>query len=1537
MRNIMPINILYIIDSLTHGGTEKQLVQLINALDRSSVQPHLCTLKASEGLYDELDIPKICLNFESFFSPSLIAVQRSLVGFIKQHNIQIVQTFFQDPFLLAALVKPVTGVKLIGSFRDLGFWRTRAESIKMRLAYRLFDGFIANSQAVKDVVVTNDKLKPATIDVIYNGIELTILPDFLPVDQRRPNLVGIVANLNRPVKRVEDFVRAAAVVVEKIPDVQFKIIGGGHLQPELEQLASSLGLAHRIDFSGRIDNPLDYVREFSVGVITSETEGFCNAIVEYMALGIPVVATDTGGNPELVTPGQHGFLYPVGNIDLLAGHICHLLEQPHIRAAMADSNRETIAEHFTLAAMTKQHQDYYQQLATPHSPLPITHSPTWSILTTPEEFVALREEWQQLEEHCSDPDFYLTWDWFYAVTHLAQHPPQQLRLFVARQEGEVVAIVPCMLVAKKLRLSRIRSLELLGNIYSPRRGIVVKKGLEGQIAQSFWNVLNEDVKSQWDLLDFIEVSPQDPFVAALHRACGSARPLSPVHPRVVTSLQEFPTSAEFYRRLGSKMRGNVRRRINKLEKIGTMKLWLFCSDQQDATAAATAYHKIYQASWKEPEADPTFHARLMEDPTIQQKIRVFFLYFDKSTTTSRSFTADDFYQADDHRFDTSNNPPAGAEPIAALYCLVHQGRAYSLKFAYDEQYQDLAPGSSLICFAIKHLIDVEHYQVFDHQKGDEVYKFDWNGHLVEHTQRLRIINDRSRVPRAEIALTTWAKSARNSLFKLNLKNQLPLSRRVGRPATRVSVAMEGDSRAVMDDEKCPLTQDSSSGATPSILNSPRTVIITGADHPTGLGSARALAEQGCHMIGFYQSQTPSTLSKYWNQLIHVPDWEQFIPQLLALGKQLPEKAALFITQDAIVRQVSDHRDQLEPYFYFLLPKVDIVNAFLDKGLFHQWALSHHQPVPGSSICHNSGELDVFISEGGYPVIIKPYEKSERWDSYSPLDKAFVLLSHDDLARIPFDLFAATDRLVAQQYISGNDSDVWFCLVYYNQQSQCVASFTGRKLFQWPVLCGNTAACIADQNVQVESLTRKFFDLAEYQGLGSMEYKYNSADGKYYMIEPTVGRNDFQSNIAMVGGVNLIAIAYADMLGLSLPPQRLKSASWISELGLLDAVRVYKRQGNLNYGDLAKLLRPRMGFAHWHRRDTFPARAIIKKRLNHSKHKKTHDTIRVDSDSALSIRQFDLKQESSESIWGLYRAVYGNDANVRTRWQWEFLQHPQREQVKIYLAERDDRLVGMTVRMPTVLIADGHHHNAEYATNTMVHPEYRGCGVVRCLYRHAAQSGHLQLSKGTMPDMVRQLERMGYKTVHQSFTRVALINPIDWLGLKLVGKKINKSISVAFNQDQYRLIPDLSGLDNFHLGQHHLVTERNHPWMEWRYFQIPHRRYHCYARLDHGQLVGWFVLRVQGHNAILVDCDWNNSHETAAGLIATVFKVAAEQGAVKLTYWGTLQTIHRALLFRGGIRRPFGPVVRFKSDDPLWHQINWGQAHLVAADGDYDYL
>lgn len=359
----MSINILYMIDSLHIGGTEMQLIQLIKHLDRSRFTPHLCTLRESGPLLDILDIPKLSLPLRSFMHPTICRQVVGLAKYVRKHNIHIIQTFFQDPFLLAALVRPMSMAKLVGSFRDIGFWRTAASTYKMRFAYPCFTKFIANSQAVKNHFTHVDGIKPGKIQVIYNGIdcEAVCSEDVDSIKKGFP-VVGIVANCNRPVKRIDVFIKAAALVNNQWPEAQFIIIGDGHLRPQLEQLSRDCGLEGSITFAGSVSDPMALIRCFDVGVITSETEGFSNAIMEYMACGIPVVATSTGGNPELVLEGENGFLVPVGDVELLAERIGALVRDRECNSRISVNNINKIQSEFSIDLMVNKHQNVYTEL-----------------------------------------------------------------------------------------------------------------------------------------------------------------------------------------------------------------------------------------------------------------------------------------------------------------------------------------------------------------------------------------------------------------------------------------------------------------------------------------------------------------------------------------------------------------------------------------------------------------------------------------------------------------------------------------------------------------------------------------------------------------------------------------------------------------------------------------------------------------------------------------------------------------------------------------------------------------------------------------------------------------------------------------------------------------------------------------------------------------------------------------------------------------------------------------------------------------------
>jgi glycosyltransferase involved in cell wall biosynthesis len=353
--------VLFCIDAMIHGGTEKQLAELIRRLDRRCVVPHLCTLKPSTMDVAALRCETIELGFHSFRRASVVNEVKRLRQFLRTHNIDIVHTFFQDPTIMGLLASLAGGArKRVAAFRDLGFWRTPRTALQMKLAYAWFDGFVANSRAIARWAERTYRIRSDRIEVIYNGVS----PGEMRPRTRRwaPPIVGTVANLNRQVKRVDLFVKAAALVAGDRPDVRFVVVGDGPLRPSLVDLARSLGLSGRIEFVGSVTDPADLIAEFDVGVICSDSEGFSNAILEFMVAGVPAVARRVGGNVELVEPGVTGVLVDGGDPRGFARSILELLQDDAVRRRMGETAKRTTLAKYGWDRCIRAHEVYYRRL-----------------------------------------------------------------------------------------------------------------------------------------------------------------------------------------------------------------------------------------------------------------------------------------------------------------------------------------------------------------------------------------------------------------------------------------------------------------------------------------------------------------------------------------------------------------------------------------------------------------------------------------------------------------------------------------------------------------------------------------------------------------------------------------------------------------------------------------------------------------------------------------------------------------------------------------------------------------------------------------------------------------------------------------------------------------------------------------------------------------------------------------------------------------------------------------------------------------------
>ena len=369
-------NVLQVIDSFDQGGSEQQAVQLTRLLFESgNYRVHVACLRNKGVLRSQLenigfsDIPEFPLS--RFYDLHALKQLRLFAKLLSDWQIDIVHThdFYTNIFGMAAA--KLAGIPVRIASRRESAKRASQKRMVERVAYKLAHSVVANCEVVRRELIA-EGVSARKIVTIHNGVNYTAFSQAalsrnaalarfgLPKDQQY-RFVTIVANL-RPVKDYPNFLRAAAEVVQAIPDAAFLIAGDGDLLDSLRSLALELGLEQRVFFLGRCNSIIDLLTLSEVCVLSSASEGFSNSILEYMAAARPVVATDVGGAREAVLDGQTGYLVPAGNPEKMASSIISLLAEPNLARAMGKRGGLVAKEKFSCENQLHQTETLYEKL-----------------------------------------------------------------------------------------------------------------------------------------------------------------------------------------------------------------------------------------------------------------------------------------------------------------------------------------------------------------------------------------------------------------------------------------------------------------------------------------------------------------------------------------------------------------------------------------------------------------------------------------------------------------------------------------------------------------------------------------------------------------------------------------------------------------------------------------------------------------------------------------------------------------------------------------------------------------------------------------------------------------------------------------------------------------------------------------------------------------------------------------------------------------------------------------------------------------------
>lgn len=363
-------HILFVVDQFGNslGGGERIVLKIAALLPNYGYRASILTFMVhpESVALKSPPCPIYLLPLQCTYGLTALRAAFEFRGFLKEHRIQIVHTFFESSDLWAGLVtKTMSKAKLVWARRDMGILRTRKHHIAYRLMAGMPDAVFAVSEQVRRNSIEVDRIDPARVQTIYNGLNLEDW-DTAPRPAKAPGefLVTTVGNIRR-VKGHDVFIRAAASVVQQFPKVSFSI-AGDVLEPgyftELQDLVQDLKLANHFRFDGGVTNLRQYLAAADVFVLPSRSEGFSNAIVEAMAASLPVVATNVGGNAEAVNDGISGFLVPSDDPGALSAAILRLLSDPSKARAMGAAGRSLVEERFTVEAMMNRTAGAYRKM-----------------------------------------------------------------------------------------------------------------------------------------------------------------------------------------------------------------------------------------------------------------------------------------------------------------------------------------------------------------------------------------------------------------------------------------------------------------------------------------------------------------------------------------------------------------------------------------------------------------------------------------------------------------------------------------------------------------------------------------------------------------------------------------------------------------------------------------------------------------------------------------------------------------------------------------------------------------------------------------------------------------------------------------------------------------------------------------------------------------------------------------------------------------------------------------------------------------------
>lgn len=375
------VRLLKVVTNFSSGGTEGQVHALSQGLDRKIFDFQFACLKEYGPFLKDLKQADISVRefpIGSFYQFRTYMQILKLANFMRRERIQICHSYNFYSNLIAVPAARLAGVPVVlASIRDRGVYLTAMQKKVQCWTCKFADRVLVNADAIR-IWLIDQGVEDGKINLLKNGIDMRPyrnLPSNSDIRKEldipgNSKLIVLLARLNAQ-KGIVEFLNAAKQVKKRHPDAYFLIVGeklefkkgvifkDAEYHEYLQNLSETLGVSAFVRFTGHRTDVASLLSQSYLSVLPSHSEGLSNSLIESMAAGLPIVATDVGGNPELVKHGVNGLLVPVKDISALVSAINTILDDPDLASQYGKASFQFCAEHFSISKMIDKTQNLY--------------------------------------------------------------------------------------------------------------------------------------------------------------------------------------------------------------------------------------------------------------------------------------------------------------------------------------------------------------------------------------------------------------------------------------------------------------------------------------------------------------------------------------------------------------------------------------------------------------------------------------------------------------------------------------------------------------------------------------------------------------------------------------------------------------------------------------------------------------------------------------------------------------------------------------------------------------------------------------------------------------------------------------------------------------------------------------------------------------------------------------------------------------------------------------------------------------------------